>query len=77
MLRKLTSTAVLTGGPVGRYNGTAKALNRMAAGKEQNRDPKSRANNRGSLRRCKYHSQINPEETLLDAGVQKEGLFPE
>lgn len=78
MLRKLTSTAVLTGGPVGRgAMEQSKALNRMAAGKEQNRDPKSRANNRGSLRWCKYHSQINPEEILLDAGVQKEGLFPE
>lgn len=48
MLRKLT--AVLTGLPVGTGAvGQSKALNPMAAGEEQNRDPKSRAKNSASI----------------------------
>ena len=50
MLRKLTSTSVLTGLPMGTGAvGQSKALNPMAAGEEQNRDPKSRANNSASI----------------------------
>lgn len=72
MLRKLTSTAVLTGLPMGTGAvGQSKALNPMAAGEEQNRSKVK------GQQQCKYHSQIKPEEILLDAGVQKEGLFPE
>lgn len=73
MLRKLTKTAVLTGGSVGRgAMEHSKALSPMAAGREQNRDPKSRG---PSTVWCTYHPQKKPGEILLDAGARKEGSF--